>query len=75
MTAEIEAARLLPARLGVRPEDLLAGAVEAPARGTRPVPTVAEYLPRVVAAVSPGARAAYAAYWRRLDRRGGWRSP
>jgi integrase/recombinase XerC len=60
--AELEAARLLLARLGVRPEDLLAatGAVREPA------PTFAAYVPVVSAAVSDGTRRVYGSYWNRL---------
>ncbi|MGI5243400.1 hypothetical protein [Dactylosporangium sp. CA-139066] len=49
--AELEAARLLLARLGVSPADLLQ---LGPARP--PAPTFAEYVPVVSAAVSDGSR-------------------
>lgn len=58
--AELDAARLLLARLGVRPEDLLAAAARDPA------PTFAEYVPVVSAAVSVGTRRVYGSYWNRV---------
>jgi integrase len=55
----IATARALLARLGVTVEDL--------ARAQRPrVPTMAEYLPQVMAAAGPGARRTYDAYWQRM---------
>ncbi|MEV4139875.1 site-specific integrase [Dactylosporangium sp. NPDC049742] len=53
--------RLLLDRMGVSPQDLL---VDAP---VRTVPTFAEYLDRVAAAVSPATRRAYDTCWRRLS--------
>ncbi|MEU6645890.1 hypothetical protein ABZ863_25545 [Saccharomonospora sp. NPDC046836] len=47
VSAEVEAARLLLLRMGLSPEDLLAVPVARP-----PVPTFAEYVPVVSAAVS-----------------------
>ncbi|WHT20185.1 tyrosine-type recombinase/integrase [Crossiella sp. CA-258035] len=61
MSAEIEAARLLLARLGVSPEQLLA----APTTDT-PMPLIRDYLARVANAVSPSTREAYGPYWRRI---------
>jgi integrase/recombinase XerC len=55
--AELEAARLLLARLGVSAEDLLTVPEERP-----PVPTFAEYIPIVSAAVTPGTRRVYSSY-------------
>ncbi|HYS39351.1 MAG TPA: site-specific integrase, partial [Pseudonocardiaceae bacterium] len=49
--AELEAARLLLARMGIAPSDLLG---VTPARP--PAPTFAEYIPVVSAAVSAGTR-------------------
>jgi hypothetical protein len=67
--AELDAARLLLARMGISPADLLDA---APARP--PVPTFAEYLPVVCAAVSDGTRRVYGSYWNRiLDQWGGRR--
>ncbi len=60
-SAEIDAARLLLARLGVTAEDLLTA---APARSA--VPTFAVYIPVVAAAVGPGARRVYGSYWNRI---------
>ncbi|GAA2352069.1 site-specific integrase [Dactylosporangium salmoneum] len=59
--AELEAARLLLARLGVSPSDLLQ---LGPARP--PAPTFAEYVPVVSAAVTDGSRRAYGSYWKRV---------
>jgi integrase/recombinase XerC len=62
---EIEAARILLARLGITPEELLAaGATAAPHR--RKMPTIAEYIDRVADAVTPGTRRVYDSYWRRV---------
>jgi integrase/recombinase XerC len=73
--AEVAAARLLLERLGVRPEELLnhAGTTQGGAYSTVAVPTVAEYLPRVLSAVSPGTRQAYEPYWRRIEQAWGSR--
>jgi integrase len=57
----LEAARLLLERMGIDPADLLE---VRPARP--PVPTFAEYVPVVAAAVSPGTRRAYGSYWNRV---------
>jgi integrase/recombinase XerC len=59
--AELAAARLLLERMGISPADLLR---EEPA--PRDVPTFAEYVPVVAAAVSPGTRRAYGSYWKRV---------
>jgi integrase/recombinase XerC len=59
--ADIEAARLLLDRLGVSAVDLL----ETP--GPRVlVPTFAEYIPIVAAAVGEGTRRVYGSYWNRV---------
>jgi integrase len=73
--AEIAAARLLLERLGVRPEELLnhTGAARGGTDSAVAVPTVGEYLPRVLAAVSPGTRQAYEPYWRRIEQAWGSR--
>ena len=57
--AELEAARLLLARLGVSPADLLGV-------GRSAAPTFAEYIPVVREAVSDGSRRAYGTYWNRV---------
>lgn len=57
---ELQAARLMLARLGVTPEQLLA----TPTGG--PVPTFVEYLPRVAEAVSEATRRVYGSYWERI---------
>ena len=61
--AVVEAALVLLERMGLTPEDLAVAAV--PQR--RPeVPTFAEYVPVVSAAVSAGTRRAYGSYWNRV---------
>lgn len=57
---DIEVARLLLERMGLRPEDLLART------STPHIPTFAEYIPRVITAVPPGTRRTYTPYWRRI---------
>ncbi|GAA4855421.1 hypothetical protein GCM10025787_44310 [Saccharopolyspora rosea] len=59
--AELEAARLVLARMGVAPEDLLGTTAPRP-----PAPTFAEYVPQVSAAVSAGTRRVYGSYWNRV---------
>lgn len=65
---EVEAARLLLARLGVTPEELLNGPKRREA-----VPTFSEYIDRVSEAVSGGTRRVYDSYWRRLREQWGHR--
>jgi site-specific recombinase XerC len=57
----IATAHQVLAQLGLTVADLRADPVPAP-----PVPTVAEYLPRVEAAAGSGARRTYGPYWRHL---------
>ena len=59
--AVVEAALVLLERMGLSPADLVA----APASRTA-VPTFAEYVPVVSAAVSAGTRRAYGSYWNRI---------
>ncbi|SCL69654.1 tyrosine-type recombinase/integrase [Micromonospora peucetia] len=59
--AELDAARLLLARMGISPADLVEAALARP-----PAPTFAEYVPVVSAAVSEGTRRAYGSYWKRV---------
>jgi integrase/recombinase XerC len=66
-TAELETARLLLARMGINPDDLLNMAPRAQA------PTFAEYVPIVSAAVSAGTRRVYGTYWNRAVARWGQR--
>ena len=61
MNEDVAAARILLARLGVTPEQLLA-AVPPP----RNMPSVRDYVANVYAAVPPGTRRAYESYWRRI---------
>ncbi len=58
---ELEAARLLLARLGVSPADLL-----GPAAPRRAVPTFADYVPVVSEGVGTGTRRVYGSYWNRI---------
>jgi integrase/recombinase XerC len=60
-TADLDAARLLLARMGLSAHDLLAAASERP-----PVPTFAEYIPVVATAVGNGTRRVYSSYWNRI---------
>src|SRR5215831_15084926 len=67
--AVVEAALVLLERMGLSPADL--AAVPQP---RTPVPTFAEYVPVVSAAVSGGTRRAYGSYWNRVvDQWGGRR--
>jgi len=59
--AVVEAALVLLERMGLSPADLVA----AP-RDQKAVPTFAEYVPVVSAAVSAGTRRAYGSYWNRI---------
>jgi site-specific recombinase XerD len=58
---ELDAARLLLARMGISPTDLLGVAPSRP-----PAPTFAEYIPVVSAAVGAGTRRVYSSYWNRV---------
>jgi integrase/recombinase XerC len=58
---EIEAALLVLDRMGLSPADLLTIPAARPA-----VPTFAEYVPVVSAAVTAGTRRAYGSYWNRV---------
>ena len=59
--AVVEAALVLPERMGLSPTDLT-----AVPQARKPVPTFAEYVPVVSAAVSTGTRRAYGSYWNRI---------
>ena len=59
--AVVEAALLMLERMGLSPADLAAAPQERPA-----VPTFAEYVPVVSAAVTAGTRRAYGSYWNRV---------
>jgi integrase/recombinase XerC len=59
--AVVEAALVLLERMGLSPADLA-----AVPHDRKPVPTFAEYVPVVSAAVSAGARRAYGSYWNRV---------
>jgi integrase/recombinase XerC len=64
--AELEAARLLLARLGVSAADLLTAGPAGP-----PAPTFAQYIPLVAEAVSSGTRRVYDSYWQRIQQHWG----
>ena len=67
--AVVEAALVLLERMGLSPANLT-----AVPQDRKPVPTFAEYVPVVSAAVSTGTRRAYGSYWNRVvDRWGGRR--
>jgi hypothetical protein len=59
--AVVEAALVLLERMGLTPADLAAIPQNRP-----PVPTFAQYIPVVSAAVSAGTRRAYGWYWNRV---------
>jgi integrase/recombinase XerC len=59
---EVDAALVLLAKLGLSPDDLIAGA----AANRPPVPTFAEFVPQVAAATSAGTLKAYGTYWNRV---------
>jgi integrase/recombinase XerC len=59
--ADLDAARLLLSRMGLSAEDLMATQTDRP-----PVPTFAEYIPIVSAAVTDGTRRVYGSYWNRM---------
>jgi len=65
---EVDAALLLLAKLGLTPDDLVGAAA------TRaPVPTFAQFVPKVAAAVTAGTLKAYGSYWNRVGQRWGAR--
>jgi integrase/recombinase XerC len=66
--AVVEAALLVLERMGLSPADLV-----ATPQARRPVPTFAEYVPVVSAAVSAGTRRAYGSYWNRVTEHWGQR--
>ena len=67
--ADVDAALLLLERMGLSPADLVAVPHDRPA-----LPTFAEYVPVVSAAVTAGTRRAYGCYWNRVvDHWGGRR--
>lgn len=58
---EVQTAQLLLEKLGVTLEDLIA------AQSKRPMPTFAEYVPIVYAAIPPNrTRDLYSSYWNRI---------
>ncbi|WP_263247217.1 tyrosine-type recombinase/integrase [Saccharopolyspora rosea] len=65
---ELDAARLVLQRMGVTPQDLL----DTPSPRLA-VPTFADYIPQVAAAVSDGTRRVYASYWKRINTEWGHR--
>jgi integrase/recombinase XerC len=67
-TAEVDAARILLSRLGLRAEDLLDTPLPRPT-----VPTFRDYIPVAAAGVRPGTRRVYSSYWNRIDKHWGER--
>jgi integrase len=65
-TAEVDAARLLLTRIGLRAEDLLDTPASPPT-----APTFRDYIPIVAAGVRPGTRRVYSSYWNRIDKHWG----
>jgi len=61
-TGAVAAARILLARLGIAPEQL----IECPSTGPVKMPTFDEYIDRVSTAVSPGTLRVYETYWDRV---------
>jgi integrase/recombinase XerC len=61
-SADLEAVRLLLARLGITPEQL----ITAQPSERKEMPTFREYIERVSGAVPIGTRRAYDTYWRRI---------
>jgi integrase/recombinase XerC len=57
--SDLDAARMLLARMGISPADL----IDTPVGGRPEAPSFAEYIPRVSRAVSDGARRVYGSYW------------
>jgi integrase len=68
---EVEAARMLLARMGLTVEDLL-GAPQASVPAGPPAPTFSEYIAVLTAANPPGLRL-YRGYWKRIEARWGSR--
>jgi integrase/recombinase XerC len=71
--AAVDAALLILARMGLSPDDLTTAT-----RQRLPIPTFADYVPVVSAAVTDGTRRAYGTYWNRITNSGApgaWTSP
>ena len=66
--AAVDAALLILERMGLSPDDLTAAPRQRPA-----VPTFADYVPVVSAAVTDGTRRAYGTYWNRITQQWGTR--
>ena len=66
--AAVDAALLVLKSMGLSPEDLTAATTQR-----LPVPTFAEYVPVVSAAVTDGTRRAYGTYWNRITEQWGAR--
>jgi hypothetical protein len=64
----VDAALLVLKSMGLSPEDLTAATTQR-----LPVPTFAEYVPVVSAAVTDGTRRAYGTYWNRITEQWGAR--
>jgi integrase len=70
-TVELDAARLVLARLGITPDQLLTPGTDTSAH--RGMPTFDEYIGEVSEVVSAGTRRVYDSYWRRIRRSWGER--
>ena len=61
--AIVDAVLLMPQQMGLSPDDLVTALQDRP---PWPVPTFAEYVPVVSAAVTAGTGRAYGSYWNRI---------
>lgn len=72
-SANVALVAALMAQLNITADQI---AQSAPPAARRPVPTFNEYVPQVVAGVTPGSRPVYDTYWRRIrDNRGQQTAP
>ncbi|HEY2042659.1 MAG TPA: hypothetical protein VGH11_08285 [Jatrophihabitans sp.] len=65
-TAELDAARLLLAKMGIDPHDLLAPATEPPGSSPSRAPMLAVWIPVVAGLVSPSTARSYGSYWKKV---------
>ncbi|MTD59086.1 site-specific integrase, partial [Amycolatopsis sp. RM579] len=63
--AELDAARLVLARMGVDPADLITH--QTGATPARPMPTLSEWIEKVKTLVSPGTARTYGSYWTKAE--------
>jgi integrase len=64
-TAELDAARLLLAKMGIDPIDLVGPATEPPAGSTPQAPMLEAWIPVVARLVSPSTARSYGSYWKK----------